>query len=200
MRQLLHSNNQQGFALIAVLLVLALVTVIGIAATDTSTLEVQIAVNDRESKIDFYNQELSLAEGSLNYRNWLTNAWLTTTAENAYFPVDGNDDDDDGVNDLTESEIVVDGEVVGSYRVRNLVSSDVDIDQWEDMATFGDDAENHPANDVPLLSHIDKPDPGSGYDQTNFEIRRYAITAYSVDGDGKVILQEGAYKAFNKYN
>ena len=207
MKRLLHANNQHGFALIAVLLILALVTLIGIAATDTSTLELRIAGNDRVSKIDFYNQELSLAAGNLNYRDWLTTTYLTTDEDSAYFPTPGTDDDDDGITDL--SEITVDGEVVGSYRVKNIVANDSgiedwdpDIDDWEDLDMFGDDAEKHPANDVPILSHTDKPAPGSGYDPTNFEIRRYAITAYSTDDEdkGKVILQEGVYKVFNKYN
>lgn len=203
MKQRFHANNQQGLALISVLLILVLVTAIGIAATEMSTLELQIAGNDRVSKIDFYNQEKSLDVGKLNFRDWLTASYLTSDEDSAYFPsAVVTDDNADGIEDLSEI-FDGDGNVIGSYRVRNIVSSAVDISGWEDLDTlFGGDATLHPANDVPLLSHIDKPDPGSGYDPKNFEIRRFVMTAYSVNDDnkGKVILQEGVYKAFNKYN
>lgn len=201
MKKLLHANDQQGFALISVLLILVLVTLVGIAATDMSTLELQIAGNDRVSKVDFYNQELSLAAGKLNYDDWLTTGYLTADEGSAYFPESGTDDNDNDITDISEIKND-DGDVIGSYRVKNIISGSTDISLWEDMAAFGDIPANHPANDVPLIDHIDKPDPGSGYDPTNFEIRRYAITAYSTagDGNGKVILQEGVYKAFNKYN
>lgn len=206
MQQRLHAKNQQGFALITVLFLLVLITAIGIAATRTSNLESLVAGNNRQSTIDFYNQELSLAVGDIDYKSWLTDDYLTSEEDSACFPEkgnDGDDDDGDGITDLSEIFDEND-EVIGSYRVRNIVSEDSykDIDDWEDLETFGDEASKHPANDVPFLSHTDKPNPGSGYDPKNFEIRRYAITAYSVNNDtkGKVILQEGVFMAFNKYD
>jgi len=197
MKPLNHMNNQQGFALISVMLFLVLLTVIGIAALNTTGVELQITGNDRIYRTDFYNQEMSLAIGRLDYRTWLTTAYLTTDESAAYFPKAGTDSDNNGITDV--SEIIKDGEAIGSYRVRNNVSSATDISNWEDLADFGSAAE-HPANQIPALDHCDKPPPGSGYDPKNFEIRRFTITAYSVDDDRKVILQEGVYKVFNKYN
>ena len=193
-----HVNNQQGFALISVMLFLVLLTVIGIAALNTTSVELQITGNDRIYRTDFYNQEMSLAVGRLNYRTWLTTAYLISDEDNAYFPVAGTDSNGNGITDV--SEIIKGGEVIGSYRVKNNVSSAADISNWEDLADFGTNAADHPANQIPVLNHKDKPLPGSGYDPKNFEIRRFTVTAYSVDDDRKVILQEGVYKVFNKYN
>ena len=193
-----HVNNQQGFALISVMLFLVLLTVIGIAAVNTTSVELQITGNDRIYRTDFYNQEMSLAVGKLNYRTWLTTAYLISDEDAAYFPVAGTDSNGNGITDV--SEIIKNGEVIGSYRVRNNVSSTADISNWEDQADFGTNAADHPANQIPVLNHQDKPIPGTGYDPKNFEIRRFTVTAYSVDDDRKVILQEGVYKVFNKYN
>nr|WP_320013430.1 pilus assembly PilX N-terminal domain-containing protein [uncultured Desulfobacter sp.] len=190
-------NNQKGFALISVMLFLVLLTVIGLAALNTTSVELQITGNDRIYRTDFYNQEMSLAVGKLNYRTWLTTAYLTSNENTAYFPQAGTDANGNGITDV--SEIIKNGQVIGSYRVRNNVSSGTDISNWEDLADFGS-AVDHPANQIPALDHRDKPLPGSGYDPKNFEIRRFTITAYSVDDDRKVILQEGVYKVFNKYD
>ncbi|MGD9824792.1 pilus assembly PilX family protein [Desulfobacter sp.] len=197
MKPLNHVSNQQGFALISAILFLVLLTVIGIAALNTTSVELQITGNDRIYRTDFYNQEMCLAAGKLNYRTWLTTAYLTSDESAAYFPQAGTDDNGNGITDV--SEIIKNGEVIGSYRVRNNVSTATDITNWEDLKDFDNDATKHPANQVPVLNHRDKPLPGSGYDPNNFEIRRFTITAYSVKDDRKVILQEGVYKVFNKY-
>ena len=198
MKQLLQANKEQGFVLISAMFFLVFLTVIGILATDTTTIELQIASNDRIIKTDFYNQEMSLAVAKVNNGDWLTTDYLTTDENLAYFPQTGTDTNSNGINDLSEITNSS-GEVIGSYRVRNIVSADVDIANWEDKDAFGG-AVNHPANQVPILSHRDKPIPGSGYDPKNFEIRRFSITAYSLQDDRKVILQEGVFKAFNNYN
>ncbi len=46
-------RNEQGFLLIVTMLILVVLTVIGLSALDTSTFEVQIANNDRWSKVAF---------------------------------------------------------------------------------------------------------------------------------------------------
>ena len=197
MKPLNHGNNQQGFALISVMLFLVLLSVIGIAALNTTSVELQITGNDRIYRTDFYNQEISLAAGKLNYKTWLTTTYLTSNENAAYFPVKGTDANGNGITDV--SEVIKNGEVIGSYRVRSNESSGTDISNWEDLADFGS-AADHPANQIPALDHRAKPLPGSGYDPKNFEIRRFTITTYSVKKDRKVILQEGVYKVFNKYN
>jgi Tfp pilus assembly protein PilX len=50
-------NNEEGSAIIAALFILVIVTVLGITATNTSTLELQIASNDQFIKMAFYNAD-----------------------------------------------------------------------------------------------------------------------------------------------
>ncbi len=189
-------GNEEGFALVASMMILLIVVVIGIAATNTSNIEHQIAANDRFEKVDFYNQEACLATAKFNFRTWLTNAFLTAGQTVAFFPPGGNDANGNGINDDSEC-IDPNGIVVGSFKTRAIEITSTAVVTWEDLD--GGDPDEHPANNFPPKLHNDKPDPGSGYDQTNFEIRRYAITTYSPDVNTNTILQEGTYKVFNTF-
>ena len=58
MRYILHiGNNEEGSALIISVLILLLLTVIGIAATNTSTIEVLISGNDKVHKMAFHEAD-----------------------------------------------------------------------------------------------------------------------------------------------
>lgn len=52
-----HIQNEDGLVLILALFVLILLTIVGIAATNTSTIDLQIAANDKASKIAFYHAD-----------------------------------------------------------------------------------------------------------------------------------------------
>jgi type II secretory pathway pseudopilin PulG len=55
------SNNQNGMAIVIVLMVLALITIAGLMATRTSTTEMQISTSDQIHKISFYAAEAARA-------------------------------------------------------------------------------------------------------------------------------------------
>jgi len=55
-------NNEQGFVLVAALMMLMILLVIGIAATNTTTIELQISGNDKLAKQTFYQAEGVVAE------------------------------------------------------------------------------------------------------------------------------------------
>ncbi|MEW6518817.1 MAG: PilX N-terminal domain-containing pilus assembly protein [Thermodesulfobacteriota bacterium] len=57
------SKKEQGFVLIASLLILLILVIIGVAATTNTTIEVQIAGNEKVHKETFYNAEGSLSVG-----------------------------------------------------------------------------------------------------------------------------------------
>jgi len=58
MRYILHiGNNEKGSALIISILILLLLTIIGIAATNTSTIEILISGNDKVHKMAFHQAE-----------------------------------------------------------------------------------------------------------------------------------------------
>lgn len=213
MKKISNKIDEQGFVLITAMFFLILVTILGILATDTTTIEVQIAANDRIYKSDFYDQEMVLAAGKLNYRDWLTAEYLNPPSggdeSTVYFPNAG-DEDEVELSLITKKGQVLgkstedDPEVVGGFKVRNIHNlkdgsgNRKIITGWGDNDDFGG-AANHPGNNLPDLDHRAKPLPGTGYDLKNFEIRRFAITAYSTREDRKVILQEGLFKVFNRY-
>ena len=64
-------NNEQGFVLIVSLLMLMVLMIIGIAATNTTTIELQISGNDKVSKMAFYAAEAarSYVEATPNLYN-----------------------------------------------------------------------------------------------------------------------------------
>ena len=57
MRPLKYLNNDKGFVLIVSLILLVVLMIIGIAATNTTTIELQIAGNDKAQKQTFYNSD-----------------------------------------------------------------------------------------------------------------------------------------------
>ena len=55
-------NNEQGFVLIASLMMLMVLMVIGVVATNTTTIELQISGNDKLAKQTFYQAESVVGE------------------------------------------------------------------------------------------------------------------------------------------
>ncbi len=84
-------NNENGFVLVAALLMVAIVTVIGIAATRTSETEIRISVNEREYVNDFYNTEGALIDTLERSSTWLTGDLLTDPENAAPDDIDTND-------------------------------------------------------------------------------------------------------------
>lgn len=91
-------NNESGFVLVLAVLMLAIMTIMGVAATRTSDIELQIASNERQIVNDFYNAEGAVIDMLENPSTWLTQAFLTADETEASF-AGGVDIDDDGADD-----------------------------------------------------------------------------------------------------
>ena len=63
------TNNQQGSVIIMAVIVLALLTVIGISATNTSTTEVQVSTNAVLHNIAFYTADSGIEAGRAALNN-----------------------------------------------------------------------------------------------------------------------------------
>ncbi|HYA03975.1 MAG TPA: PilX N-terminal domain-containing pilus assembly protein [Syntrophobacteria bacterium] len=69
-------HNQRGSALVIALLILVVLTLLGIAALTTSTVELQISGNDKVTKRTFYSAEggtqmgSELLEQNIDQKNW----------------------------------------------------------------------------------------------------------------------------------
>ncbi len=57
-------QNERGFVLITSLMILVVLTIIGIAATNTTMIELQISGNDKVARINFYEAEGTAYEGA----------------------------------------------------------------------------------------------------------------------------------------
>jgi hypothetical protein len=81
-------KNQDGIAIVIVMMVLALITAAGVMATRTSTIEMQISTSDKIHKITFYAAEAARAFASLNYDLYSSDNIDTDNPVN--FPDDGD--------------------------------------------------------------------------------------------------------------
>ena len=57
-------QNERGFVLITSMMMLVVLMVIGIAATNTTTIELQISGNDKAATMNFYEAEATTYEGA----------------------------------------------------------------------------------------------------------------------------------------
>lgn len=189
--------DESGFALVAAMVILFILVAVGIFSLNISSFEMLVAANDKTIKEDFYNQERCVGQAKANYQTWLTNAYLTSTETTAAFPPAGNDLNGNGFNDSAEC-VDRNNNLVGTYKVKNIEENGTTINNWTDIGEFAA-AADHPANRYPRKSHKATPRPGSGFDVTNWEERRFVITSYSSDNDKNSVVQEGVYKVFPKY-
>lgn len=187
------ANNEEGFVLVAAMMVMVILLVIGLAATKSTNVEQQISANDRLEKQEFFNQETCLATTKMLSANWLTTAFVATDETAAFFPpavTAANDLDGNGINDVSEINDA-NGITIASFEARSM-----EVDDTTGLRTSIASLTTE-ANDFPPMSHTDKPPPGSGYSPKDFEVRRYVVTCQSPNTDRNSLLQEGVYKIFN---
>ncbi len=162
-------DNESGFVLVAALVMVAIITIIGIAATRTSETEIRISVNERDYVTEFYNAEGALIDTLENSTAWLTGDMLANPAAGWF--TQGVDFTGDGTTDAI-------------IEIRCITDSVTPVAGLSDAA-----------NDLPVHAHTTPPPPGSGYSMKHFEARRYGLTATSATGNTRI--QAGAWKAFN---
>jgi hypothetical protein len=75
-------NNEEGSVIILTLIVLALLTVIGISSTTTSTIELQITRNERLFNQNFYLTEAAIMEAIQRVKNETNQSVLNGLSEN----------------------------------------------------------------------------------------------------------------------
>jgi hypothetical protein len=185
-------TNEKGSVIVLALIMLVLLTLLGMAVSRTSSIEVQIASNDSRAVDNLYK-----AESADHYAIELSNIWMTNTflqasdtAANVVIPTsnaDPYDIDGDGLRDINNLDI--DGD--GSDDVR------IEIRCIEGLGVPITPALSDGANNLPVMQHITIPPIGSGYSLKYFEVRKYGITGTAINGGTQVQL--GAYKVFNKY-
>lgn len=150
-------KNEDGSIMVLALIILVLLTLMGISATTTSTIEVQIAGNARQIVEDFYIAEAGVHTALETRSTWLTPAFLN------------------------------DGETVASYTGNVDIDSDGTNDANLIIRCIQDlDSGVANANKLPLQSHTAPPPAGSGFSLKYFEVRRYGITASPTNGNTQI--------------
>ncbi|MGD8836304.1 MAG: PilX N-terminal domain-containing pilus assembly protein [Desulfobacteraceae bacterium] len=165
-------SSTDGYVLLMTLFLLLLLTIIGIAATHTASVEVQISGNNKTMVEDFY-----VAEGA-----------LITVLENSEW----------WLGDLLGHGGGADGYWSGSV---NIDGDDIDDAYVEircvDRSSSNIAALSQAANSIPCDSHIAPPPRDSGFSVRHFKIRKYAVTASDLRSG--IDIQSGVWKVFNTF-
>ena len=195
MKNTLIPTNENGSVVVLALIMLVLLTLLGMAVSRTSSIEVQIASNDQQAVDNLYKAESADHYAIELSRTWLSDTFLQAapTAANVVIPTsnpDPNDVDGDGAPDVN---LDIDGDGNDDIRIeiRCIEGSGTDIAVLTDAA-----------NNLPVMQHITVPPVESGTSLGGYVVRRYGITGTTVSGGGQVLsrVQLGAYKIFNNFN
>jgi Tfp pilus assembly protein PilX len=177
-------TNENGSVIVLALIMLVLLTLLGMAVTRTTSIEVQIAANDSRAADNLYKAESADHYAIELINTWMTNTFLTTAAAtaNAVSP----DLDNDGTN---ETNTDIDGDGISDFlmEIRCIEGGNNDIASLSDAA-----------NDLPVMQHISIPPVDSKSSLGKYIIRRYGITGTASNGCS--VVQVGAYKIFNNFN
>jgi len=123
-------RNEEGFVLVAAMMVLLILVVLGISATSTSMLEVQIAGNERVGKTTFYEADGGTEVSSeLLEQNWCGGGLGFSTSD-----IDGN--------------IVVNQTATGAYDFWAAVgTSDPEYPEYHELPSLPADPDPADASD-----------------------------------------------------
>jgi hypothetical protein len=210
MKKISMLTNENGSVIVLALIMLVLLTLLGMAVTRTSSIEVQVASNDQQATDCLYAAESADHYAIEASNGWLTNLFLTSGQLSAQVVIGSVDTDGDGIDDSVSFDTDGDGNDDVIYDLDgdgvNEMNFDIDGDGINDKieircieGTGGTHTGNlsAAANNLPKTDHISIPPMGSGYSLKYFEVRRYGITGTASNGCSQVQL--GAYKVFNKF-
>jgi Tfp pilus assembly protein PilX len=172
MEKTLPIDNKNGSVVVLALIMVVLLSLLGMAVTRTSSIDVQVSSNETQAVKNLYQAESADSYALEATNTWMTDAFLTQPQTTTNYK-NQIDTDNDGTTD-TQLEIRC---IVTPYAYNNNVSPE--------------------ANNLPVMQHIAPPPPGSGYSLKNFEVRKYGITAKTNTTNN--VVQFGAFKVFNKY-
>ncbi|VVS94961.1 pilus assembly PilX family protein [Desulfoluna spongiiphila] len=166
-------RNDEGNALLIVMVLLFLVTMIGIASMNNSVVELRLAGSDRVVKRNFYNAEAGLFEAVANFERIYANEADADgnrlyVLDSTNLPLRDRDPENGGVS-FASPVLDGDGIPVAWVEVRAIVLK-------ANRSSSGLSAD---ADEVPSIAHIGPAPPG--FDKATYRTRRYAVTATAID-------------------
>jgi hypothetical protein len=178
------TKNEDGSVMVISIVILALLTVIGIAVTTTTSIELQIAANERIYKENFYR-----AEGAA--------MMLARVLENAV---------QTDVNKLKEDPPQFKDPGSGSYKTMPVKGKTGDIDTGDILADTYWEGTNDRSCEAPGFGTIDPPRfiaryngiaPGSSLDMTGgTSVREYSVFGRRKYNNSPVVIALGYKNRF----
>lgn len=164
--------DETGSAMVLALMVLAVLTIIGISAINTSTTELQIVRNEQIYQINFYQAESSAYEAAQRIE-------LETNS-------------DDLLPDLTSFDWINDTTDTGGNPVELFISGN-----WLDDGSPSDNSDPATINADALYAAISKGvRKGSSLDIAASRLYEYAVFGNAQSNAGSVIIEIGYLKRF----
>ena len=193
MKKISLLTDENGSVIVLALVMLVLLTLLGMAATRTSSIDVQIASNGSRAADNLYKAESADHYAIELSDTWMTDDFLQKAADVAQVVIpsstnlDPNDIDGDGSPDVN---LDIDGDGIDDIKIeiRCIEGTGTDIPLPFSAA----------ANDLPVMQHITIPPIGSGYSLKYFKVRKFGITGTTLNGGSQIQL--GVYKVFNNFN
>jgi len=109
-------SQQQGATLLVAMILLLVMTLIGIGAGDTATMQLQMS---RNSQFEQEAYQIALSEIDSQYKSYTDDLSVLTTALNNYAASDNTDDiTQDGVEPLTGAELLMAAEAAAAGAVQ----------------------------------------------------------------------------------
>jgi Tfp pilus assembly protein PilX len=168
-------KNENGSVVVLSLIMVVLLSLLGMAVSRTSSIDVQVASNEHRAIQDLYQAEKGEQYALEMYNTtWMTNGFLITPFTTAAYNNPNVDLDNNGIPD-----------------------NKIEIRCIESTGAYNG-AVSQEANYVPVMQHIASPPAGSKTSLGSFVVRRYGITSTSLTNNTQV--QIGAYKFFNNPN
>jgi len=196
MKKISLLTNENGSVVVLALIMLVLLTLLGMAVSRTSSIEVQIASNDQQAVDNLYKAESADHYAIELSRIWLSNTFLNDpdTVANVIIPTTNPDPSDIDGDGAPDADLDIDGDGTPDIQI--------EIRCIEATGTPITPALSSAANDLPMMQHISVPPVNSGTSLGGYIIRRYGITGTTLSGNGQALsrVQLGAYKIFNNFN
>jgi Tfp pilus assembly protein PilX len=148
MKKTRRINNENGSVVVLALIMVVLLSLLGMAVTRTSSIDVQVSSNETRAVQDLYKAESADNYALEDTSNWMTSAFLLANQDTTAASVPGLtlDTDGDSVPDTT-------------YEIRYIKNNVTDIAGMSIPAS----------NDLPVMNHKAPPPPGSGYSLKYFD-------------------------------
>ncbi len=181
-------KDDNGVAIVACILILALISLAGIFAMRTSNTESEIVRNDQIYVTDKYVSEAGVISAFENPTTWMTsNVLLMPNTQGIIYDVN--------IYDATLNTASI---AVVTVVARSIVSPAAVISSWDTSMTSVMNTNiltrmTSISNKVAIKSHF-KVVTGSGDSASALVHRNFGITVFSEEGVG--LIQVGGYKAF----